>query len=406
MSTAMLSQPATVAVPSAIATPPGPASPAKKRRRRAPATGAAEDCFTCRANGIKCDRRRPYCGPCLDVGMGCKGYRTQLTWGVGVASRGKLRGLHLPIQTPVADPKDAKKIVKKKGDEKTSGVSENGLRSKRSKTSLDGNGRDYDNSQRNGNSGVGKLSIITSYDFVNMEPPSNSSSAVSRTSSTRSANSSAISTGTSPALSGISRNSMPSQRITQGQRSPQSSSSYTPSYPASSQPQYRIQSQQQQYRQSPVHHYHKSPYSHVSLPPQQPTSSMLLSPMSEYGPKYESKYEPSFPSSQHYPMSSAPSTAPLYEMVTGVSSASYHPSASMTVTTTGVSYAPMVASMHATSRMMGDDHLHNPNHHHQNGGPGWNGVGVGIGNLHHQHVPAGTGNLSDLLYDDGMLGTF
>ena len=198
MSTAMLSQPATVAIPSAIAASAGPASPAKKRRRRAPATGAAEDCFTCRANGIKCDRRRPYCGPCLDVGMGCKGYRTQLTWGVGVASRGKLRGLHLPIQTPIVDPKDAKKIVKKRGDEKPSGGNENGLRSKRSKTSLGGNGRD--DGQRDGNSGVGKLSIITSYDFVNMEPPSNSSSAVSRTSSARSANSSAISARTSPAL--------------------------------------------------------------------------------------------------------------------------------------------------------------------------------------------------------------
>lgn len=400
MSTAMLSQPATVAIPSAIAASAGPASPAKKRRRRAPATGAAEDCFTCRANGIKCDRRRPYCGPCLDVGMGCKGYRTQLTWGVGVASRGKLRGLHLPIQTPIVDPKDAKKIVKKRGDEKPSGGNENGLRSKRSKTSLDGNGRD--DSQRNGNNGVGKLSIITSYDFVNMEPPSNSSSAVSRTSSARSANSSAISTRTSPALSGISRTSMPSQRVTQGQKSPQSSSSYTSSYSPSSQPQYRMQSQQQQYQQPPIHHYHKSPYSHVSLPPQQPTSSMLLSPMSEYEPKYE----PNFPSPQHYPMSSAPSTAPLYEMVTGVSSAPYRPSASMTVTTTGVSYAPMVASMHATSRMMNGDHLHNHSHHNQNGDPGWNGVGVGIGNHHPQHVPAGTGNLSDLLYDDDMLGTF
>ena len=93
-------------------------------------------------------------------------------------------------------------------------------------------------------------------------------------------------------------------------------------------------------------------------------------------------------------------------MVTGVSSASYRPSASMTVTTTGVSYAPMVASMHPTSRMMDGDHLHNHSHHNQNGGPGWNGVGVGIGNLHPQHGPAGTGNLSDLLYDDDMLGTF
>lgn len=104
-------------------------------------------------------------------------------------------------------------------------------------------------------------------------------------------------------------------------------------------------------------------------------------------------------------MSSAPSTSPLYDMVTGVSSSSYHPSTSITVTSSGVSYAPMTAPiMHTSSRMMGDDHLHHNHHHHHNGS--WNGVNE-MGNLHHQHVQAGNGNLSDLLYDDdGMLGTF
>ncbi|KAI9732094.1 MAG: hypothetical protein M1834_004190 [Cirrosporium novae-zelandiae] len=69
----------------------------RKRRRRAPATGAAEDCFTCANRKIKCDRRRPYCSQCLEIGKDCSGYKTTLTWGVGVASRGKLRGLSLPI---------------------------------------------------------------------------------------------------------------------------------------------------------------------------------------------------------------------------------------------------------------------------------------------------------------------
>ncbi|KAF1963076.1 hypothetical protein CC80DRAFT_104880 [Byssothecium circinans] len=69
----------------------------RKRRRRAPATGASEDCFACRKRGVKCDRRRPYCGQCIEMGKECSGYRTTLTWGVGVASRGKLRGLSLPI---------------------------------------------------------------------------------------------------------------------------------------------------------------------------------------------------------------------------------------------------------------------------------------------------------------------
>jgi hypothetical protein len=77
---------------------PSPQSPApRKRRRRAPATGAADDCFTCASRSLLCDRRRPYCSQCLDDGKDCSGYKTTLTWGVGVASRGKLRGLSLPI---------------------------------------------------------------------------------------------------------------------------------------------------------------------------------------------------------------------------------------------------------------------------------------------------------------------
>lgn len=73
-----------------------PTSP-RKRRRRAPTTGAADDCFACQDRQSKCDRRRPYCTQCLDLGKDCSGYKTALTWGVGVASRGKLRGLAMPI---------------------------------------------------------------------------------------------------------------------------------------------------------------------------------------------------------------------------------------------------------------------------------------------------------------------
>src|SRR6266536_2262271 len=76
---------------------PFPTAAPRKRRRRAPATGAADDCFTCSNLQVKCDRRRPYCSQCLDNGKECSGYKTTLTWGVGVASRGKLRGLSLPI---------------------------------------------------------------------------------------------------------------------------------------------------------------------------------------------------------------------------------------------------------------------------------------------------------------------
>ena len=73
----------------------GPAP--RKRRKRAPAAGAAVDCFTCTSRSVKCDRGRPYCSQCLNDGKECSGYKTQLTWGMGVASRGKLRGLSLPV---------------------------------------------------------------------------------------------------------------------------------------------------------------------------------------------------------------------------------------------------------------------------------------------------------------------
>ncbi|KAB5545702.1 fungal-specific transcription factor domain-containing protein [Coniochaeta sp. 2T2.1] len=91
--------------------PPNPpagtkdAASARKRRRRAPAGGAADDCFTCAKRNVKCDRKRPYCSQCLEIGNECSGYKTQLTWGVGVASRGKLRGLSLPIaKAPPVNP--------------------------------------------------------------------------------------------------------------------------------------------------------------------------------------------------------------------------------------------------------------------------------------------------------------
>jgi hypothetical protein len=83
--------------PSSCAKSDPPTVPQRKRRRRAPASGASDDCFACTKRNTKCDRRRPYCSQCLEVGKECSGYKTQLTWGVGVASRGKLRGLSLPV---------------------------------------------------------------------------------------------------------------------------------------------------------------------------------------------------------------------------------------------------------------------------------------------------------------------
>lgn len=92
------------------ASPKQPPISPRKRRRRAPTSGAADDCFSCQERQGKCDRRRPYCSPCLDQGKDCSGYKTTLTWGVGVASRGKLRGLALPI----ADSRKAEQDTDKK----------------------------------------------------------------------------------------------------------------------------------------------------------------------------------------------------------------------------------------------------------------------------------------------------
>jgi hypothetical protein len=55
---------------------------------------------------VKCDRKRPYCTQCIDIGKECSGYKTTLTWGVGVASRGKLRGLSCPIANKNVDGSD------------------------------------------------------------------------------------------------------------------------------------------------------------------------------------------------------------------------------------------------------------------------------------------------------------
>ena len=87
--TQFASMPAKVGVPSL--------APVKKqRRRRSAAAGAADDCHACRARKVKCDRQRPYCQQCLDMGKDCSGYKQALTWGQGIASRGHLRGLSSP----------------------------------------------------------------------------------------------------------------------------------------------------------------------------------------------------------------------------------------------------------------------------------------------------------------------
>ncbi|KAM3067303.1 hypothetical protein ACMFMG_005335 [Clarireedia jacksonii] len=140
--------------PASTASSDPPMATQRKRRRRAPASGASDDCFACTRRNVKCDRRRPYCSQCLEVGNECSGYKTQLTWGVGVASRGKLRGLSLPVarsapapkSPPATRPRAASTISRSM--EKT----EDGVRIKME------------------NAGSVPVSPFTTYDFVNMAP--------------------------------------------------------------------------------------------------------------------------------------------------------------------------------------------------------------------------------------------
>ncbi|KAK5116404.1 hypothetical protein LTR62_007951 [Meristemomyces frigidus] len=93
--------------------------PPRKRRRRTAGGGAQDDCFACRKRAVKCDRKRPYCTQCIDLGKECSGYKTTLTWGVGVASRGKLRGLTCPVANKNPDgsnisPTEAKETRRRK----------------------------------------------------------------------------------------------------------------------------------------------------------------------------------------------------------------------------------------------------------------------------------------------------
>ncbi|KAI4180592.1 MAG: hypothetical protein LQ348_005175 [Seirophora lacunosa] len=147
-----------------------PNSP-RKRRRRAPTTGAADDCFACQERQTSCDRRRPYCTQCLDQGRDCSGYKTTLTWGLGVASRGKLRGLSLPIakSNKVAIDNDVKPESKKRSA--STQLTKLGLTRSESQQAA--------GVQTFASSDVGSTPSsagATTFNFVNMDPTSSSTS--------------------------------------------------------------------------------------------------------------------------------------------------------------------------------------------------------------------------------------
>lgn len=153
-----MTAPVPVACPKAAVDTEAP----RKRRRRAPATGAADDCFACSKRNVKCDRRRPYCSQCLEVGSDCSGYKTQLTWGVGVASRGKLRGLSLPIAKSAPATRSPPKTHRQR-----SATTNKVLARKQEDAKV----------KMEGDSSL--PSPFTSYDFVNMNPKSPQSPAPS-----------------------------------------------------------------------------------------------------------------------------------------------------------------------------------------------------------------------------------
>ena len=340
-----------VAVPAVV----NPASAPRKRRRRAPATGAAEDCFTCRANGTKCDRRRPYCGPCLEASDECKGYRTQLTWGVGVASRGKLRGMTLPVSIEsnisVAE-RDRRCAVRKKS------LDEPAIKAKRLRTALEMTTCLNDNGNRHLSGDIDKLSIITNY---NMEHPSSAPPAIN----------------TAISNSDFSR----------PQRSPTStvhslyttSLVYTPLMVAPSYPPVLPHQQQRHGYPSAVINFHKSPY------PYEPMNShhggaLLISPGIS---GYDRAYSPH--SESPYSLSPSPSDSSLYEAGLSVPSAFAPITPSLVVASSVPPYTPLITSLHP-------------------GPQDWSRMGGG--SLHQQHVALAGGNPSDLLYGDEMLGTF
>ncbi|KAF8421594.1 hypothetical protein EV426DRAFT_192172 [Tirmania nivea] len=261
----------------------------RKRRRRAPTTGATEDCFTCRANGAKCDRRRPYCGPCLDIGNECKGYRTQLTWGVGVASRGKLRGMTLPVSIAsnisVAE-RDRRCAVKRKS------VDETAMRVKKLRTGLETNNCLGDIDNRPFTEDIERQSIIVNYNFVNMEHPS----------ATKSYSTSMVNTHL------------------------MMQSSYLPLL---QHPQHR-----QEYPPT-VLNYHKPSYSHDSMNVR-PSGLMAASALSDC----DQVYTPH--SDSPYSLSPSPSDSSIYDGGLIVTNA-YLPPSSLTVTS-NVPYAPLITS--------------------------------------------------------------
>ncbi|KAI5804131.1 fungal-specific transcription factor domain-containing protein [Peziza echinospora] len=321
----------------AIGLPPvvaNASSAPRKRRRRAPATGAAEDCFTCRANATKCDRRRPYCGPCLEIGNECKGYRTQLTWNVGVASRGKLRGMTLPIaiESNISVVERDRQAAARK---KAYSLSDAASKAKRMHTS-----------------------------------PSTATSTTSR----------------SGAFSRLQQS--PQSTISSPFSTTDMSSMIPTAYPS----QIRHQQHRHAYP-SAILQYHKVPsYQNESISSQSPSTLHLSPTMTDYDAAYDSNCTSS------YSVSPSPSDSTLYDVPLTASSSYLSNGTAMTSAPSPSSYAPLINSLHQAAQMIERQEMH---HSHSHSHQHWQGQ-----QYHQQSASTSSANLSDLLYADGMLGTF
>lgn len=62
---------------------------------------AKSPCQDCQQSGLLCDRARPICFTCISNGTACRGYKMDLRWQLGVASKGNLAGFSYPAPTVV-----------------------------------------------------------------------------------------------------------------------------------------------------------------------------------------------------------------------------------------------------------------------------------------------------------------
>lgn len=70
--------------------------------------GVRKGCYNCSQRRIICDRTEPRCLKCAKRGVECSGMGIRYRFNDGLASRGKLRGLSIPVIPAPGAGKDSK----------------------------------------------------------------------------------------------------------------------------------------------------------------------------------------------------------------------------------------------------------------------------------------------------------